>query len=94
MGESVTFLSPNKKVTKEVGIGKALCVVLPHAKAALPYVPIPAALGYLMHRIDRILQIIYFIDGGGSALAALPVLLVASTSGKKSGHFLPEQQLL
>ena len=42
---NVTFLSPNKKVTKEIGTGKALCVVLPHAKAALPCVPIPAALG-------------------------------------------------
>jgi hypothetical protein len=30
------FLVPNKKVTKEVGIGKALCAVLPHVKAALP----------------------------------------------------------
>ena len=40
----VTFLSPNKKVTKEVGIGEALCVALPRAKAALSYVPHPAAL--------------------------------------------------
>ena len=42
---NVTFLSPNKKVTKEIGTGKALCVALPRAKAALPYEPIPAALG-------------------------------------------------
>jgi len=33
--EGVTFLSPNKKVTKEVGIGEAL------RKSALPYVPHP-----------------------------------------------------
>ena len=39
---NVTFLSPNKKVTKEVGIGKALSVALPRAKDALPYVPIPS----------------------------------------------------
>ena len=32
---NVTFLSPNKKVTKEVGIGEAL------RKSALPYVPHP-----------------------------------------------------
>ena len=32
---NVTFLSPNKKVTKEVGIGEAL------RKGALPYVPYP-----------------------------------------------------
>ena len=69
-------------------------MLAPASKPALSYVPLPAALGNLMHRIDRILQIIYFNDGGGSALAALPVLLFASTSGKKSGHFLPERQLL
>ena len=32
---NVTFLSPNKNVTKEVGIGEAL------RKSALPYVPHP-----------------------------------------------------
>ena len=32
---NVTFLSPNKKVTKEIGIGEAL------RKGALPYVPHP-----------------------------------------------------
>ena len=35
-------MSPNKKVTKEVGIGEALRVALPRAKAALSYVPLPA----------------------------------------------------
>ena len=39
---SVTFLSPNKKVTKEVGIGEVLKVALPRAPAALSYVPLPA----------------------------------------------------
>ena len=29
------FLVPNKKVTKEVGIGEALSVALPRAKSAL-----------------------------------------------------------
>ena len=37
--ESVTFLSPNKKVTKEVGIGEAL-MSPPGAKYTLPYVPL------------------------------------------------------
>ena len=32
---NVTFLSPNKKVTKEIDIGEAL------RKCALPYVPLP-----------------------------------------------------
>ena len=41
-GDGVTFLSPNKKVTKEIGIGEALNVALPRAKAALSYVPLPA----------------------------------------------------
>ena len=36
----VTFLSLNKKVTKEVSIGKAL-MSPPGAKYTLPYVPIP-----------------------------------------------------
>jgi len=31
----VTFLSPDKKVTKETGLGEALSVALPRAKAAL-----------------------------------------------------------
>ena len=40
----VTFLFPNKKVTKEIGIGEALCAELPLVKSALSYVPLPAAL--------------------------------------------------
>ena len=36
------FLVAEQERTKEVGIGKALRVALPRAKAALPYVPIPA----------------------------------------------------
>jgi len=39
---NVTFLSPNKKVTKEIGTGEALNVALPRAKAALSCVPLPA----------------------------------------------------
>ena len=35
-------MSPNKKVTKEVGIGEALSVALPRAKDALSYVPLPS----------------------------------------------------
>ena len=33
---SVTFLSPNKKVTKEVGLGGGAECLTPEAKAALP----------------------------------------------------------
>ncbi len=33
--EGVTFLSPNRKVTKGIGLEEALSVVLPHAKDAL-----------------------------------------------------------
>ena len=49
----MTFLSPNKKVTKEIGIGEVAdreayrsCVcsppLLPRLRAALPYVPLLA----------------------------------------------------
>ena len=39
---NVTFLSPNKKVTKEIGTGEALNVALPRARTALSCVPLPA----------------------------------------------------
>ena len=39
---NVTFLSPNKKVTKEVGIGEGVELLAPASKATLPYVPLPA----------------------------------------------------
>ena len=37
---------PAKKVTKECGIGEALRLGAPARRAALPYVPHPAALGF------------------------------------------------
>ena len=40
--ENVTFLSLNKKVTKEVSIGEALSAGSSRTRAALPYVPHPA----------------------------------------------------
>ena len=39
----VTFLSPNKKVTKEVGIGEALMPRCRATNCVLPYVPYPHA---------------------------------------------------
>ena len=36
----VTFLSPNKKVTKEIGTGEVSNVALPRARYALPCVPL------------------------------------------------------
>ena len=39
----VTFLSPNKKVTKEVGIGEALMPRCRATNCVLPYVPHPHA---------------------------------------------------
>ena len=35
-GGRVHFLLPNKKRTKEIGLGEALSFALPRAKAALP----------------------------------------------------------
>ena len=46
---------PNKKVTKEIGIGEALCAELPLVKSALSYVPLPAALGILWSNLTSIL---------------------------------------
>ena len=36
----VTFLFPNKKVTKEIGTGEVANVALPRARYALPCVPL------------------------------------------------------
>ena len=43
----VFFLVAEQERTKEVGIGEALSVALPRAKAALSYVPHPARTWYL-----------------------------------------------
>jgi len=42
--ESCYFLVPNKKVTKEVGIGGGLSSLLPHSKPSPSYEPPPRAL--------------------------------------------------
>ena len=47
----VTFLSLNKKVTKEISIGEALNVTLPRAKAALSYVPLQARIAVAAVRV-------------------------------------------
>jgi len=94
-------LSPNKKVTKEVGIGEALKAALPRVPAALSYVPLPARTRQPLEHLNGQ----YLPSGcslaysGGSAPAALPKSLFSSLchaniSGKKSEHFLPEQELL
>jgi len=43
----VTFLSLNKKVTKEVSIGEALTAGSSRTRAALPYEPLPARTWHL-----------------------------------------------
>ena len=45
LGGNVTFLSPNKKVTKEVGIGEALSSALPRRKTPSPMYLSRRALG-------------------------------------------------
>jgi len=89
-------LSPNKKVTKEIGIGKALKAALPRVPAALPYVPIPARAWQLPEHLNgqNLLSGYSLTYSGGSARAALPFFLCTCISGKKSEHFLPEQELL
>ena len=49
-GGERTFLGSPRKVPKEGDIGEALSVALPRAKAALSYVPLPAALNWLVPR--------------------------------------------
>ena len=44
-----------KKVTKEGGIGEALRVALPRAKAALSYVPLPARIAGGDSNLTRLL---------------------------------------
>ena len=41
----VTFLCPHKKVTKEGGIGEALCSALPRTETPSPMYPTRGALG-------------------------------------------------
>jgi len=43
----VTFLFPNKKVTKEIVIGEALMPRCRATNCTLPYVPLPRALEIL-----------------------------------------------
>ena len=71
----VTFLSPNKKVTKEVGIGKALSDALPRAKTALPYVPIPARTWHPLEHLNgqNLLHVPVLLTAAAAALAALPI---------------------
>ena len=48
-------MSPNKKETKEVGIGEELSSLLPHSKPSLPYVPLPRALSMVQHRFSVVI---------------------------------------
>ena len=60
---NVTFLSLNKKVTKEVSIGEAL------RKGALPYVPHPP----LLHPTGENVPIFASLPGENSQIAELQV---------------------
>ena len=87
-------MSPNKKVTKEVGIGEALKAALPRVPAA-PLKNLPGAhLAAVCAVSNENYRHSGPNDGRGSALPALPIFLCTFFSGKKSGHFLPEQELL
>ena len=79
----VTFLSPNKKVTKEVVIGEAFVSRSRAPNAPSPMYPTSAHLVIAQQLNDVTAPLCGLTDGGGSALAALPILF--STSGNAAG---------
>ncbi len=88
---------PAKKVTKECGIGEALRLVAPAPEPPSPMYPTrrasPEALEHLNGQ--NLQPGCGLTESGGSALAALPIFLSIlqdnNPSGKKSEHFLSEQ---
>ena len=92
--ESVTFLSPNKKVTKDVGIGEALSRLLPQAKPPSPMYLTRRALGSLVLHIEQSLQVILVKRWRLLRRRRPPDFIYSYTSDKKSEHFLSEQDLL
>ena len=82
----VTFLSPNKKVTKEVGTGEALKAVLPHSPAALPYGPHPARIFDGSQHLNGQDQITYLAKRWRGLRSPRPAdFCRASTSSKNVG---------
>ena len=87
----VTFLSLNKKVTKEVS-QRGAEAGSSRTRAAPFGIPRRASPVPLEHLNGQDLVAgCGLSDSGGSALAALPIISLSRPSGKKSGHFLPEQ---
>ena len=79
----VTFLCTNKKVTKEVVIGEAFVSRSRAPNAPSPMYPTSAHLEIAQQLNDVTAPLYGLTDGGGSALAALPILF--STSGDAAG---------
>ena len=82
MGD-VTFLSTNKKVTKEVVIREAFVSRSRAPNASSPMYPTSAHLEIAQQLNDVTAPLYSLTDGGGSALAALPILF--GTSGDAAG---------
>ena len=78
----VTFLSPNKKVTKEVGTGEALMPRYRATNCVLPCVPHPHALGMPRGVLTTRQYNVRLAVGGGSALAALPPSTAVAAMGR------------
>ena len=91
---SVTFLFPNKKVTKEVGIGEALSSALPRRKPPSPMYLTRRALGNPVLRIDQNLQVILAKRWRRLRSRRPADFVLTNTSRRKSEHFLLEQELL
>ena len=79
----VTFLYSNKKVTKEVVIGEAFVSRCRAPNAPSPMYPTSAHLEIAQQLNDVTAPLCGLTDGGGFALAALPILF--STSGDAAG---------
>ena len=93
---AVMLLScPAKNVTKERGIGEALSVALPRAKDALSYVPLPSRTNQLSVNLNgqNLLLGYGFTKADCSMTSALPIFFRNHPSGKKSEHFLSEQDV-
>ena len=91
---NVIFLFPNKKVTKEVGIGEALSSALPRRKPPSPMYLTRRALGNLVLRIDLILPVLLAKRWRRLRSRRPAVFAQTNTSRRKSEHFLLEQELL
>ncbi len=77
-----------KKVTKEVGIGEALSVALPRAKAALSYEPLPARTWRLRRTLTgKTFRFSGFPKADCYTTSALPKKRISEERGERSPRY-------